>query len=360
MFIMFYILFILTAILTLPIPGLGDPWWIPKELVFNILGFSFIASTWMSSNSKSLTFKNKWVAIIFIYLVLSFGYYFYLPLVLGKIGGKISWHLWIIRPFINCVLGIWIIQTLIEYTDSLQHWVGIAKMLCWAAFGFSLFSFYNWNTTLGNANLTGNLLAMFSPVCLIFKDFRYKIIYAFCFIGVLLTNSSLSLIAFIIGLFIYLLLTKKWKIALLLTLTSILFVVMKKPTFFSFSGRFKIWNDVLGYCKNTLWVGKGLGNFAANQYKPLGSSMAASAHCEPLQILHDGGIFMLALVGMYLLDLFKRIFFAKWNMLLIGFTSALFAYLIICLGNFPLRIAPMALTGIVYIGAVETILLKGE
>lgn len=376
MWILFYILFILTSITVLTIPNLYDNFWIQKECVFNILGFAFIASSWIGNNPKILTFKNKWIAIIFIYLVLSFGWFFYLPLITSKLGTKVVWNLWVIRPFINIVLGLWIIQTLVEYTDSLQRWVNISKMLCWAAFGFSIYSIFQvWGfdpifkrfgtnnlpvTFFGNSNLTGNFLAILSPICLIFKDFRYKIIYALCFIAILLTNSSVSLISFIAGLFIYLLLTKKWKIVLLLALTGILFVVVKKPAFFSFSGRFKIWNDTLGYCKDTLWLGKGLGNFAANQYKPLDSTVAISAHCEPLQILHDSGIFMVSLIGIYFLDLFRRIFISKWNMLLIGFTSALSAYLIICFGNFPLRIAPMALTGIIYIAAIETILIKGE
>jgi hypothetical protein len=288
----------------------------------------------------------------------------------------VLWNLWIIRPFINVVLGLWVLQSLVEYTDNLHRWVNIAKMLCWVAFGFAVYTifqrlgfdpiFKRFNTNclpitfFGNDKLTGNFLAMLSPVCLIFKDFRYKIIYVLCLIGILLTGSAISLVAFITGLFIYLLFNKKGKLILLLILTVSIFVVVKKISFFSFSGRFKIWEQVLSHCKDTIWLGKGLGNFAAEQYKPLDNTVAVSAHCEFFQILHDSGIFMIALVSLYILDLLKRIFFAHWNMLLVGFVSALFAYLVICFGNFPLRIAPMALTGIVYIAVIEAILIKGE
>jgi len=334
----------------------------PKEVLFNLLGFSFIASTLMSNNKKSLNFKNIWLGIIFIYLVISFCFYFYLPMVLGKNGGNINWNLWAVRPFINIVLSLWMIQALVEYTDTLRRWVGISKMLCWVAFGFSIFSFCNLNTTFGNANITANFIAMLSPICLMFKDLRYKIIYALCFIAILLTHSSLSVVAFAFGLFVYLILTKKWKSLLCLIVLSVVFVMYKKVGFFSDSGRLEMWKNVLGYCKNTMWLGKGLGNFAVNRYTPLSGdpTVALSSHSELFQILHDNGLFMVALIGIYLIDLFRHIFFAKSNILIITFTSAFVSYLVICLGNFPLRIAPLALVGITYIAALEAILIKGE
>ncbi len=377
MWIFFYIFYILTSIAILPIPNLYDVFWIPKEFVFNLLGFCFISSSWMSNMQKNETFKNKWLSLILIYCSISFAWYFYIPLLTGKMGEKLIWNLWVIRPFINVLLGFWIIQTLVEYSDNLQRWVNMAKVLCWIAFGFSLYVIiqilgldpifnnelvkFNGNlkgmSFLGNANLTANYLAVLSPLCLIFKGLRYKIIYILCFAGILISNSALSLLAFLFGLFAYLLLNKKWKLLLLLILSTAIFVVARKLNFFSFSGRFILWGQAAEYCKNTLWVGKGLGNFATHQYKSLGQ-VALSPHCELLQILHDGGIIMVSLVGIYFIDLFKRIFFAKMNILLIGFICAFLVYIVVSFGSFPLRIAPLALTGIVYIAALETILIK--
>ncbi len=383
MWIFFYIFFILTSTVILPIANLNDIWWIPKECIFNILGFSFIASSWLSSHSKSITFKNRWLALILIHCVISFGWYFYFPVIFNNPRGKIIWNLWLIRPFINITLGLWIIQTLVEFTDNLQRWVNIVKCLCWTAFVYSIYTIIQYlgidpifnNLTLhyqgniqglsllGNSTLTGNFIAMLSPLCLMFKNLRYKIIYIICFIGILLTGSSLSLIAFIIGLLSYLILTKKYRIAILIIILGVIFAFIKGKAFFTFSGRFEIWKNIFSYCKDTIWMGKGLGNFAFNQYRPfeyLKVLKAASAHCEPLQILHDGGLIMLSLVIAYLIDLFRRMFSTKVNMLFIGFTSAFITYLIISLGNFPLRIAPLALVGIIYIAGLEVILIKGE
>jgi len=250
-------------------------------------------------------------------------------------------------------------------------------MLCWVAFGISVYSIFQvlkFDPILGNVsnnispvtffannNLTGNMIAILSPLCLIFKDLRYKIIYGLCFIAILLTSSSLSLVAFVVGLFIYLISTKKWKLTLCLIVSMVIFVIYKKFSFFSDSGRFEIWKNTLGYCKDTLWLGKGVGNFAANQYKPLaGNPMVASPHNELLQILHDGGIFLLVPVMIYVLDLIRRIIISNMNILLIGFTSMFVSFIIISLGNFPMRIAPLALSGIVCIAAIEAILIKGE
>ena len=383
MWIFFYIFFILTSIVILPIAKLNDFWWIPKECIFNLFGFSFIAATWFGNTQKSLTFKNLWLGIILIYCVLSFGWYFYIPLIFNNQVGKIIWNLWVIRPFINIFLGLLIIQALVEYTDNLHRWVQISKMLCWVSFGFSVYAILQYLgidqifnqpnvrftnderviTLLGNSTLTGNFLAMLSPLCLIFKRLRYKIIYVLCFFGILVSNSSLSMVAFVIGLLTYLLLMKKYKMSMLIILLGSVFVFIKGIGFFSFSGRFEIWNNIFIYCKDTIWLGKGLGNFAVNQYRPfayLKALYSNSAHCEPLQILHDGGLFMLALVMVYLVDLFRRMFFTKQNILFIGFISAFITYLIISLGNFPLRIAPLALVGIIYIASLEAQIIKGE
>jgi len=383
MWIFFYILFILTAIAINPMRGVGDIFWIPKEMVFNLFGFCFIGASWISTQPKSITFKNKWLAIILIHCAISFIWYFYLPITNGRPGTPVVWNLWLIRPFINVILSLWIIQTLVEYTDNLARWVDMAKMLCWTAFGFSIYSFiqvlaldpicnsqavklfsgFAAITTMGNQNLTGNFLAALSPLCLMFTEKKYKVIYLLCLLAVYLTGSSLSFLACGVGLFFYLLLSKKWKLLSILTaigFMGFIFILIKMPHYLSDGDRLKMWPQVIGWCKDTALFGKGLGNFASNMYRPLYGRVALSPHSETLQIVHDGGLVLLFFVLMYVFDLIKRIFYTKKNMLIVGFASSFAAFLFICQGNFPMRIAPLALTGIIYVAALEAIMRKGE
>ena len=383
MWIFLNIFIILISAMVIPLPKLNDIFWIPRETVFVLGSISLIGIGLICQQYKNLVLKNMWLGLILIYSALSFIITFYLPFVFNNPNGSIVWNLWAIRPTINLILSIFLIQTLVEYTDNLNRWVKLGEVLCWVLFSFSVYAIFqffhidpifNKNTqwilggdnhiilTFGNTNLAGNFLAILSPLCLMFKKFRFKLFYILAFEAIVLTQSSLSLVAFIIGFLIYLLMTNKtkWFFLLILVLVSgSLTLSHYFPAFFSFSGRLTLWKEIFKVSKESLFFGSGLGSLAFRNMT-LSTTKILSAHCEPLQILSEGGLVLSTLVFGYLITLFKNIFFTKKTMLLIGYVSAFSSFLIISLGSFPFRIAPLALIGIIYIASLEAQIIKGE
>ncbi len=369
-------LFILSSVAI--IPNVVDNFWIPKNVVFIILGFSLLGYNFISQKEKTLTFKNKWIGLILIYIILSFSWYFYRPIFLVKQDEKIFWNVWNFLPTINVILAIFIVKDLIEYTDSLERWVKIAKVLCWVCFCFSIYAFLQFFgldqiftkdlkwiifskpsrmiTFMGNSMHTANFITILSPLCLMFKEFRYKIFYLMTFITLILIDSTLSMFAFIIGFLIYLLFMKQFKflglICLsLLTLGIIIWIFY--PQYFSLSGRPELWKITLKGWLDKPYTGWGLGNFSIRNYQDHTGSIGLAAENDYLHIGHDGGLFLFMLVCGYLYNLFKRIMLTKKTMLLAGYVNAFIVYLIIAGGSFIVWITPLALTGIIYMSAIE-------
>lgn len=332
-----------------------------------MLGVNFIIP-----GERSHTFKNRWIGLILIYLILSFGYYFYLPLVLAKAGQRVAWNVWNYLPTLNVILGIFMIKDLVEYTDNLDRWVKIAKVLCWTAFSFAVYALLqklgldqiftkdlHWVhgnkmiTFLGNSMNTANFIAIISPLCLMFKDFRYKVFYAAIFLCLCLIDSTASMAAFIMGLLAYLMLAKKYRLlswTVFLCVSGLIFVYCVQPSYLSNSGRFELWKMTLDKCKELPFTGHGLNSFVLHKNT---GSIALFAENEFIQILHDGGEILLVLVIGYLYSLAKKLIALEYNILNIGYICAFISYLVICGSNSPLWLAPTALVGIIYISALE-------
>lgn len=373
MFNILKVLFIFSSVIV--IPNVTDNFWMPKNAVFLILGFILLAYNFISNQSKSITFKNKWIGLILIYVILSFGWYFYKPLVMAKEGEKVFWNVWNFLPTLNVVLAIFLIKDLVEYTDNLGQWVNMAKVLCWVCFGFSayaLLQFFGIDqiftkklywihqnhmiTFMGNSMHTANFIAMLSPLCLMFKDLRYKIIYALAFIVLVLIDSTISMAAFLIGFLVYLIWMKRIKLAvsLILCLAVASYILyLYYPIYFNLPDRLELWRTVLNGWKDRPFTGWGLGGLALRNYIQ-NLQIAGAAENDFIEILHNGGIFLLILVSGYLLSLLKRIILAKDSMLLVGYTISFITYLVVAGGSFIISIAPLALVGIMYISALET------
>lgn len=386
MWIFTYILFIFCSVFF--IPKVPDEWLIPKNAIFAIGGLALIASSFYFKRIRE--FKDTWVSLIFVFLVLSFGINFYIPMIFPDSDGRIAWNVWNYHQSLNAFIGILLIKILFEYTDSLARWIVLAKILCWMGFLFGVYSILQFfgleqiftsengwfvKTTeqnaypenplvvsfLGNSFFTGNYLSIISPLCLIFKEFRYKIFYVLILIAVVMTKSFLALITTWVGLMMYLILTKKikWIIVVLFLMASFCFFKYKQnPQFFSGNGRMSfISMGIAEWKKNPVWGG-GLGSFERANY--IGNfKRIDNVHNEFVQFLPEGGIILFTLVMGYLTGLFKRILFVPSNILSIGFLASFIGYLVVCLGGFPLRVAPLAFLGIFLITFLE-IHTKGE
>lgn len=392
MWIALYIFIALCSVAITPIPG-NDQFWIPKEFVYTVFAPIIIALPLLFDNQKVITFKNKWVAAFLVYTFLGFAYYFYFPLLLSAPDGGVSWNLWNFRPTMNVVLGVFLLITIVENTDDLKRWINVGKFLCWVGFLFSVYALLQWVgvdqifrgnadwvhvnnevnrnafmvTFLSNKFLTASYVTVLSPMCLMFKQFRYKAMYLTMFLAVVLADTAINTFAFVFVFFVYLVFSRNWKGLLIsIVLCGGIFSILSNvySDFLSTSGRFELWQQSViapikeGFLRS--YTGFGLGSYAL-KFKS-GNLLAASAHNESVQIFHDGGLIAIVIVFGYLVTLVKRVFFLilrSNSMLVIGYSCGLVAYIITSFGGFPLRIAPLALVLILYIASLES-QLQGE
>jgi len=386
MWIFLYIYIALTSILVLPI---NNGFLFPKEMVFFIGGMTMLSLPHILQKPKYDVFSNRYIGLILLYVVLSFGWYFYMPM----LKMPIKWNLWNYLPTINVILTIFLIQSLIEHTDHLQRWLDVSKFLCWFAFILSIYAIiqfcgldqifdfnFNWTypvtphvtdrfvfwrmiTFFGNPKETATFLTIIAPLCLMFKDFRYKVFYLTIIFAVILTKNDWAFIYLGISIILYFLFTKKIRLSgLLFLLFSAFYLYLyfnNCQTCLNLHGKLGLWKEIwLSGCKK-LFTGSGLGSFGIKNFA-VGVYPAKNAMFDLLQIFHDGGIILVGLIIAYLLNLAKRIYLAKKNMLLIGYTISFITFLCFSVGAWVTYFAPCALLGILNISAIETIVSQKE
>lgn len=390
MWVSLYILIILSSILWLPESLNGnirfnDPFWIPKEFIFVVFSSLIICFSFIYNDVKVRTFRNKWIALIFIFSILIFAVEFFYPLIFNNDKGAVAWNLKIIRPNINFILGVFLTVTLIENTSDFSEWVRILKLMIYigslfAVYGilqyFGIDQIFGGNkflvdgreikmvTFLGNKMLTGHYIAMISPLCLMFKNMWYRIAFIVMGVAILLTGSVVALISYFVGLYVYLLMNKRFLYMIIISVLSILalFLMNKFYSGFLYDGnRFWLWLETI---KNNSrpFFGNVIGSYGMVFKQGLNSQVnVIHAHNEFVQLYWEGGLLLLIFIIGYICSLFKRIileFFEDNSILLIGTTAGLCAWIIISLAGFPLRIAPMAVVFIIYISCLEAQLTR--
>src|SRR3990167_6911713 len=400
MWILFYIVIVLCSITFVPdmpllfhVPNTDAIWWPPKNAVFMIGSLMVIGASVMSPRLVKRHFYSFWLGLIFIYFSLGFGFYFFKALLFVNENGKTAFNVWNYLPTLNFIIGFFLIKTLFENFEKIRL-VQLAKIFSWLAAGFSIVAIFQyigidqffstnpnyfvekgyWEampgnptmvTFMGNKFLSANFIALTAPMCLVFKDLRYKIFWFMALIAIVLLKSALSMVAFGLSFFLYLFLTRnfKWLMIILGFLFFYLFLVWqiypKYFEYFSLSGRFDNWIMAFKDSLKTFYFGAGLGSFGHQMYMSGDGRHFMHAHLEWLQFLKEGGIVLVFLVCAYLNDLIKRIIATPPVIMLIGFISVLCSFLVIMSGGFPLRIAPLALVGLITIAALEY-LTRGE
>ena len=303
MWILIYIFLILCSIAY--VPGVRDEFWIVKNAIYVLGGISVIAVS-MFFKKRTLTFGNKWIGMALIYSILSFGWFFFVPLIYPNAKGNVLWNVWNYLPTLNFIVGIFFIKTIYESTDSLKPLVNLGKILCWLGFSFSVLAILQYYkldqifvtnpnfyiktqpspmsngdtintviknsqivTFIGNAFLSGNFIAVTAPMALMFNQFRYKIIYVIALFSLVLIGSALSMAAFIISSILFFLLTRKMKSFFILTglcLMAIIYIQIYNPAYLEFSGRENAWAMFWESCKQKFYTGYGLGSFAHKNY----------------------------------------------------------------------------------------------
>lgn len=372
-------------------PHLEDAFWKPKEWVFLTLGFVFLASCWLANNNARYIFKNKWLSALFIYIILCFGWYFLLPIAFP--GEKTVWNIWTLLPTLNVVLSLFLIHHLIEYTDSVERWLDIVKVLCWLGFAFSIYAIlqffgfdqmfpqdglyeitlkegsgqiYHMFTFLGNKMLSSNYIACITPLFLIFKKRNYYIGLVVSLIALCFFRSVFNLGVALIGILFILFLQGKRKLILMCLGAGIIFAILLRGDIAiqlnsGCRGRSGYWLSAIQKGSERIITGKGVGalerDFIYSSELKAIKQRRISSHNTAIDIFYDLGLIGLVIVGGYFYTLIKRIwgFIASGeaSMLFIGLCGAMMSYLLMSMGSFPHKIAPLLLMGVIYIAGIE-------
>ena len=376
MFIILNIFLILCSLIFWPFK-VNDSFWVIKESVF-VLGCLSMLAYSFHVKCKGYTFKNSYAALLLLYISVGFVWFFYAPFI--KANGKVMWNFWNFRPTINFILGLFVVKILFEYTETLKNWIDTGKVIAWLGGMFAVYSIFQYLgvdqifgtnvkflyengfpsgdqrmvTLFGNSFITSGFLAICSPMCLIFKGWRYKIFYVLIFIALILMDKTMALAAFTSGLFLYLTMNRRFiKLAMLIAICIGfgVYCFFYKPEFFAMTGRAEVWLLTWNKFLEAPYFGHGLGYFEMLRLKSNGSDVFF-AHNEYLQNLIDLGIVGSSIIFLFLIDIGRRAFLAEQNILLTGYICGLVAFLVLSLGSFPLRIAPLALIAIIYISGI--------
>ena len=205
---------------------------------------------------------------------------------------------------------------------------------------------------------TACFITLLSPMCLMFKGLRYKLIYGLMFLTVLITYSAIAILAFIFGFILYLLLSRRWKwsmVGFVSLLTGGIVFLRIKPDFFDLYGKLQLWKEIFIGTMPRFIFGHGIGSFPLLNYK-VGNTLAINVDFELLQLLSDGGLILVVLVMCYVATLYRRIlleFLSSNSMLLIGYTIGLTIFIMLSFGSSPLHYPALLLIGIMYVCGLE-------
>ena len=360
--------------------------WVPKEVGFFAGASLVLAMSIFKGKQNVNTFNNKWIAALFVYVVLQFIWKFYIPIISMDVTGGYVVKFWAMRPFLNILLGVLLIKTLVE-NFSVGEWVKVSKFLCWVGFILSIYSIFQWfgvdqiflkhyklshsnglavrkdfmMTFLTNHILSSNYIALVAPLCLMFKELRYKIFFVVMAVSACMADSLTSYAALALAVLAYLAFCSKWKALIfagILILTLSIFMNVKHKNYFSFNGRTALWKDSINLVlKENPYTGFGIGSYPRKH--KLGNQLALSAHNEFVQSLSEGGFLFIIIIGGYLVTLFRRAIFSildKRFIMTICFFCGFLGFFVISNGSFPFRFAPLATLGILYIANLEALI----
>lgn len=380
----FIICFLLIPWIFIPVNDLIDQLRIAKAVFFDMmcLGMIYFAI----KDGFQMIYRNKWLAWLTLWIFFTIFMNWYLPLAMSKKSQGFAYNLGTIEASVHFILGIILVIIICSNFDR-NDYIRVAKAICLSSVLVTIYGILqvigfdpmgkiviykvkeinHFSAIIDHPNLLGNYLAASLPFFLFFKKRIYIFGFLLVLIGVLLSKSSLSLMAVLVSMIVYFLFNKRniksWLIV------GVLFILVigsgiRLGVFNNvFSGRIVAWEKSIGYIKLNPLFGQGLGIFKQfdvnfdNVQFPNGDQRTdwVFAHNDYLERLCEIGLFGLFLVFMMFLNTFKKFNYSIENKLGCCYLCSFIAFLIIMFGSFPLEIAPLALMGITVFSGVERV-----
>ena len=333
-----------------------------KESLFQIGSIALLASLFF--DTKMREYKNKYLGYFLLYLGISFFRFFSMAYIWGgNVRGtqyRTIINTWNLLPTINIILGFIMLKVIIENLKWNQVRT-LIKLTCFVTFIISchlilqrlgVFQIYGhdnfdgakgWlsaNRTigfLGNPMVAGGFVSIASQFNLFFRKRINYVFYFIAFVATVVTSTTTAPAVFIVCAFIYFIIYRR-SVGICLGILSIigLGAAFKFKDFYSFSDRLEVWKQTVEWWWKMPYTGLGLGNFRTHNLL-VKTTRWWQVHSEPLQILHELGILGFSLVGLIVIDFYRRLKF-KREVFVCGLV--VFSGILNSITTFPLHIAP--------------------
>lgn len=365
---------LIIAVLVLPwllIPNnsFPDPTRIIKSAAFDfaMLGIIICAVT----NGLKFEYRNKYLAWLSVLIFFGFGFNWYYPLIVGY-----GFNAGTIEANIHFVLSLFATICICS-TFERSDFVRVAKAIVLSAILVASFAFLqvigldpmknvakytsqekrHICAFLDHPDVLANYLALSVPFFLYLFRLRYILPLIIIAIVLFFAHSTLSILAALISILVFFIFkyrdSKKWKIGFLLF--SILLVALCFHPKFNklkggFTGRVYAWEQMLERANNPIF-GQGLGIVKSYnvQFGTIKGGMNhwTFAHNDYIEMYCSGGVLLLFLFGLLVIDGLRKFNYGKDNNLGFAYLASFIVFLILMFGSFPMEIAPLALGGLI-------------
>lgn len=369
--------------LIIPLNGIPEPTRLIKAAFFDLTMFGIIVMC--LKNGLKFEFRNKYLAWASGWVFLTFIFNWYYPLDrglgynAGMLDSMVHFILAIVATilvcsnfervdFIRCAKAICVSSTLISIFCIFQG-IGLDPMKNIATYGWK--EARHIAALLDNPDIVGNYLCMTLPLFLYLGKPKYYVCLGLCVIALLLTQSSISIGAAFVGLFIYLIFrfSRIKKVVFILLAIQFLFVAfcLTNSHFNKFSGGFtgrvEAWKMAIGRNNNPLF-GQGLGavkNLNIVTGTPSDIKLQGKfldnhwmfAHNDYIEIYCALGALGLFLFSLVVINAFRRFNYKSDNQIGFAYYGCFVAFLIVMFGSFPMEMPPVVLNGLIFYWAMS-------
>lgn len=376
--------------LILPFNNVPDNTRIIKAVFFDLTMLGIIVMA--LKDGLKFEFKNKYLAWLAAWVFITFIFNWYYPILRG-----IGYNVGTLDPMIHFTLAVMATMLVCSNLERVDF-IRCGKAICISCTFVSIFCIfqgigldpmkyivkYDWKESrhiaalLDNPDVAGNYICMCLPLFIYFNKPKYYICLGLSIIALLFTQSSISIGAGFIAVFIYLIFrfSKVKKVVFALLFIQILFVLFcLTNSHFNkihggFTGRVEAWQMMIQRQNNPLF-GMGLGavkslNVVTGQCDTPACNESVRegkfvdnhwmfAHNDYLMIWVELGALGLFLLILVIIHAFKRFNYKEDNQIGFAYFGCFTSFLIIMFGSFPMEMPPIALNGLVFFWAVSKI-----
>lgn len=363
--------------IVVPLKGINDPLWVPKEAFFDIICLGAIVLSF--KDGLNFKYQNKYLMWFtgWVFLTVIFNWYF--PFVFSFNQRQLL-NIWIIFPYIHFILALFTTYIVCSTLQAIDF-IKIAKAICLTSMCVSvyalleviglepagkIFKFYHGNhlvALLGQPNVMGNYMAIVLPFYFCFKETKYKLGFLLALVCVILSKSHIAQFCAFFGLILYLFLKYRHnkKITALILIIFLIASIFGGMVFKDrlerdgLSQRVLCWKESFNRFKDNPFFGQGIGIYKTFEIMPVEANQVKwfFAHSDWFERAIELGLFGAFLLVLIVLNSLKGFNYSKDNLIGFSYYSSFVVFLLLMLFSFPVEIAPLCLLGLVNFWAVE-------